>query len=279
MILNIGWMLSVACLSATVCLAECESSIGRVGLWRTNRYELGPENPTPISWRRAQSWRIRIDLVDPGSDGCRARIVVGDGEWRLVQVIEIDAINPYRWTRQINGETVFLEVEGCDDGGYPQLETTNQVVYRSDRNLRTYSIAGDDPRWVDLYGTPKERSSVPGKLRKNGDFVGVLWGFTKRTQSAWTCSGLLVGSRYFLTNWHCGGLPGAPGQQMWVNTDRIFVDLSWDGAGLGREYLVAEKLAGSENLDYALLSLTSICRPFRRTPLPIRPKPSRFCGC
>ena len=118
--------------------------------------------------------------------------MVRDGAGRLVQAIDIDENQSHYWTRQVNGKRVSLGIEGCEDGEYPNLETKGQIVYLSDQSLRTYSIAGNKPTWVDLHGT----DNIPE--REHGDFVGVLWGYTDT--SVWSCSGLMVGHRYFLTN-------------------------------------------------------------------------------
>ena len=236
--------------------AECElgeSSIGQTGIWNSNLRELGSE-PIVLRHDFAQSWRVRIELR--GADSCAGRVLIRDSSWRLLKAVELTESSA--WSRQIPGATIVLNVEGCFTESGVKVVSLSRIAYSSDADLRSYSISGSKPNWVSLHDEAGKESPVPRRVRRLGDYVGVLWGFHQDSLLSWTCSGTMVGERYFLTNWHCGGPASMPSRQFWESTDSIFVDTSWDGDGLSREFAVTRKLGGNPELDYAVLELRPI---------------------
>src|SRR5690606_15082338 len=147
-----------------------------------------------------------------------------------------------------------------------EVVTTAQIVYSTEDQFRSFSISGQTPNWVELYDQADERSPVPEVKRRVGDYVGVLWGFQPSTQLPWSCSGIFVGEKYFLTNWHCGGPLSMSSDDMWQETRSIFIDTSWDGDGLARELTVAGVRALSEELDYAVLEVQPVFGAALRAP-------------
>ena len=87
-----------------------------------------------------------------------------------------------------------------------------------------------------LNGEPIRCSVSTIKERRRGQSVGMMMMFGAK--AAWTCSGFLLSSSLFLTNWHCGGAQIEQSASFWDNNSlrNLVIDFSWDGDDLSNEY-------------------------------------------
>jgi V8-like Glu-specific endopeptidase len=128
-----------------------------------------------------------------------------------------------------------------------------------------YSKLHDNPEWRSLYLGDE-------RFRSWGDYVGLLIG-SWDSLTVWTCSGVMIASDLFLTNWHCGsprilgdGTPANPFRKFpetgyWNEATilkDILIDMSWDGDNVSRDFRVIKLLADSKDLDFAILEVKPI---------------------
>ena len=124
-----------------------------------------------------------------------------------------------------------------------------------------YSKLHNNPEWKSLYAGDE-------RFRPWGDYVGLLIG-SWNSRTGWTCSGVMIASDLFLTNWHCGS-PRILGDGTEANPFRAFpevgywdetilkdilIDTSWDSDNVSRDFRATGVLACSKDLDFAILEV------------------------
>jgi hypothetical protein len=208
----------------------------------------------------AKYLRVRIRLQPPVA--CQWNLTVRDGRYRVVEVLSPrDFSAPgvagaqSRWTSRIPGGTGFLDFEGCETSPFPGIGYDQYIVMPDQSEGTFYSSQNpNDPQFHPLY------ESVGEKNKPLGDFVGFLMG--SHEFQSWACSGVMVASDLFLTNWHCGKPNDAsfPDANVWgeqIKNDTV-IDLSWDDDALSREYSVVEVIEKDKDLDFALLRVQAV---------------------
>ena len=200
---------------------------------------------------------VRLLLRPSPPTGSSWQLIVRDARLRIIDMLlhdhEPGALG--FWTRRLYGSgPLYLDLAA--ESSQTRISVVRAIVMPEEAQHPYYSIQTPGVyAYSPLYEAPTE-------TRRLGDHVGFLiasWG-TK----SWCCSGVAVGEDLFLTNWHCGGdnLAMQPhgfwSQQVCEST---FVDFSWDGDGVDREFTCVAVLDKDETNDYALLRL----RPLRGT--------------
>lgn len=212
-----------------------------------------------------------VDFVEPGESvryvrlqikpkvpaGAKWRLVVRDEKLRIVDTLYDDTGSPDmpQWSRRlyVPAGRVYLDLDASI--AQTRIEVSRAIImpesvkvtYYSRQNLTSYGFG-------PLYSDPKT------ELRRIGDHVGFLnvtWG-----GESWCCSGVAVAEDLVLTNWHCGGnAKKMPAEGMWSPEvcAGTFVDFSWDGDAIDREFTCTEVVDKNEVGDFALIRV----RPLR----------------
>lgn len=224
-----------------------------------------------ISNPEASYLRPHIELKKDAP--CHWFLTVRDKEFRALQTLTSSdfAKSRSRWTARVAGTTAVLDLAGCGPDEGPQLVLQEYIAMPDSAQHPYYSAQDPDhPRFKDLY-------TQNPNLRVFGDFVGFFMSSWDR--GSWTCSGVMVASDLFLTNWHCGApRSDFPLQGYWDDqiVRNAIIDLSWDGDDLSREYNGARLLAADPDLDFALIEVTPITWSGKARPVEISREPVRI---
>lgn len=223
-----------------------------------------------ISVRASQAAQIRymrLRITVPGPTNCDWLLTVRNTKGHVVQTFTAAdfSADSSVWTVRIypppdvQRPSVRVTLDGCP-GDTPAIQVVEHIEMPESTLTPLYSAADPTaPRWENLLNS-NDVSSI-----RLGDAVGLLvtsWNGVP----PWSCSGVMVASDLFLTNWHCGGQRTFQSDGFWndlILRDSI-VDLSWDGDSLSREFTVVAKVADSPTLDYAVLRvrpLNALGRP------------------
>lgn len=214
-----------------------------------------PIHATDTSARYVRA-RIAVDMKAQ----CTWLLVVRDERSRIVQTLMPDDFKPGGevWTTRVynddprNDRTgLRLDLEGCE-GTPPDISVKEHIEVSVTTRAPFYSAKDPKNRQYKPLYHPK----TDGALLPLGEAVGFLFSSWPE-EGPWSCSGVMIASDLFLTNWHCGG-PDDPKfeekgfwhQQILKDT---LIDLSWDGDNVSAEYAVIAKVAASRDLDYAML--------------------------
>jgi hypothetical protein len=122
------------------------------------------------------------------------------------------------------------------------------------------------PNWADPY---EERPEL--LYRQAAEAVGMMVTGAQTLDAqgvarkgTWCCSGAMLTSDIYITNWHCGGTSGVPDEGYW--NDQVcantVLDLGWhSGVPARRQYACERVLHQNKRLDYALLRVRPIVGP------------------
>jgi hypothetical protein len=198
--------------------------------------------------------RIRIELR-AGSSG-RWYLTIRDRDLRIYEVLSPESFAgvSFRWTGRIPSPVAHFELELVDAPATRAVELVldEYIAMPAEAEHPYYSIQGQDPTYSPLFSAPLPK-------RRLGDAVGFL--MASHGQTAWCCSGTVVGTDLLLTNWHCGGHRAVMRPQDYWNPSvcrDTLVDLSWDDDQVSREFQCEEVLAKDQALDFALLRLRPV---------------------
>ena len=212
--------------------------------------------------------RARVELTKNAD--CGWYLTIRDGKYRAIQTLTSEDFtsSPSRWTARIPGPASLLDLTGCGRDTGPRLLLQEYIAMPDSAEHPYYSAQNpSDPKFKDLY------EQIP-RLRPYGDSVGFL--MSSWTRESWTCSGVMVASDMFLTNWHCGApRSDFPVEGYWndeIVRDTI-IDLSWDGDDVSREYTGSRLLASDPDLDFALIEVTPINWSGKARPVTINRNP------
>ncbi len=201
---------------------------------------------------------------------CNWYLTVRDEKYRPIQTLTSEdfASSPSRWTARIPGPASLLDLTGCGPDTGPRLLLQEYIAMPDSAEHPYYSAQNpSDPMFKNLY------EQAP-RLRPYGDYVGFL--MSSWTRESWTCSGVMVASDIFLTNWHCGApRSDFPVEGYW-NDDVVrdtIIDLSWDGDDVSREYNGSRLLASDPDLDFALIEVRPINWSGKARPVTISRNP------
>jgi hypothetical protein len=264
-------LLSVRGLAFQKDCSEPPSVVTKFGAREVATEMLNATNPEQsVSKSGSRYIRAMLHLKTPSS--CPWTLTVRDDLLHVLQTFAAaDFRSPYQWTVRIPRGEVKLDLRGCDVAQLPVIAIEETIVMpdvgTSENSYFSLSTPGK-PLWEPLYEPGQPVTRRP-RVR-SGDAVGLLMGSYSETTSetensaAWACSGVMVASDLFLTNWHCGG----PDERIWklnktnfwndAVSRNLIIDISWDDDQISREFVVAEKLAAEEKLDFALLRVAPI---------------------
>lgn len=234
-----------------------------------------------------QSVRLQLSLRAPDKaiDGF---VVIRDKYFRVLATItpgdfkgDTGGYGISRWTGRLPAlHEIYLEL-ATNEPGDIYLEVNRGIATPSaSAETRLFSVIGAQPAWVPL----SEIHEVGP--RRAGYAVGML--LTGQTAApgaqaspTWCCSGAMITSSLFLTNWHCGGSGGIEAEY-WTQAvcNQAIIDLGWnaavgagqqDGAiGLSQQVGCQRVVAKDRRLDYAILRVGAIIGPggISGTPIP-----------
>lgn len=157
-----------------------------------------------------------------------------------------------RWTGRLSKGVVLVDLVASATSDIV-VELTSGIAYPLETtDVRLFSSQQATPRWDALYSVSN------AVMKRAGDTVGMLATATYDTDGikrSWCCSGVMIASDIFMTNWHCGGSLGMSSSSYW-NKDvcrNAIVDLSYDDSKLSRQYSCEEVLKPDKDLDIAFL--------------------------
>ena len=223
--------------------------------------------PYPIDRPATRYLRLRLEVINPPD--CDWYLTVRDKDLQLIETLTAEDFkgSANQWTRRVYGRKAVLDLETCP--GEPNrpgvmLQEYLAMPEKTDKNPY-YSKQHNIPEWKPLY-------VGDDRFRSWGDYVGLMIG-SWNSREVWTCSGVMIASDLFLTNWHCGS-PRTLGDGTAANPFKpfpetgywdeetilkdILIDTSWDSDNVSRDFRVTRKLACSKDLDFAILEVKPI---------------------
>jgi S1-C subfamily serine protease len=212
--------------------------------------------------------RVLLTLKTPLQ--CDWIVTIRDAASHFVQSFDVQDFlsRTSRLTGRVPGESALVDLRPCSDGRIPGVgyEEIISMPDSGPRNYYSVQVPGL-PKWSPLYS-----DNDPGR-KALGDSVGMLQASapTAAGTATWACSGFMIASDLFLTNYHCGGNKSL--MQMWSDSllRDMIIDLSWDDDGLSREFvIVGMTKASDEDLDYAVLRVTPVSYLGPVTPLTLQ---------
>jgi hypothetical protein len=208
----------------------------------------------------AIAMRYRRLLIAKNSQSIGWTLRIYDGFGRPLEAINSDSVSDIDefWTKRLTASTVSLTL----DGGVPppDLSLVERLEMPKSGSHQYYSTKlQGNPDWQRLYG-----GGVSVLKTRVGEAVGMIFasmGTAATGYSTWSCSGFVVPSKYsvlFITAAHCGA-PEQYKNLAWSNTvlRRAFVDLSWDGDEVSREFRIKGPPYVDANLDLAVMQIVS----------------------
>jgi hypothetical protein len=252
---------------------QCEAGEPRTELGHRVRPAskiLSYDNPRDlISEPNARYLRLRLRNESPGAAD-DWDVAIRDGQQRLLFVVSPAMIRDSIWTPRLPGAELRLQLRGGTERTAPRIRIAEYMYMSVQAEHPFYSVQSDSqPGFHDLYASPTDNA-----LRELGDSVGML--ITGVEQQVWCCSGVMITSEHFLTNWHCGARRFDPDEAHWtagVCADTL-IELAWDGATVSREFACLSVVAKSKTKDFALLKVV----PLQGTPSIVVPARVRRGG-
>jgi len=244
------------------------------------------------------------EIVHPGARYLRARIEVSnlgtcDNWWLTIRDADFHVIQtfnrtdfaaaPHRWTNRVpaverksgNSSTlvskIIFTLDACKNGTGPEIAFPEYVMMSAKSKTPFYSsqVRGKET-FRPLYSLKDADNASTNKPL--GDNVGFLMASWDR--QSWTCSGVFLNEKWFITNWHCGGRAEFPAGGFWnaqIVKDTI-IDVSFDDDGLSQEYVGKSILAQNADLDFAILEVSAIDAVRRIRPLSINVTAAGLAG-
>ncbi len=206
---------------------------------------------------------VRLLLKVQGGTSTRWTLTFRDPQYRVLLslgpsdfTVPLGGGPAQRWTGLLKTGLLKLNLTS-HDGRDVEVKVASGLAYpKAGPGDRQFSVQGPKETWEPLY------KSGDVIAKQVGDSVGFLAsaGQVGAQKASWCCSGVMLSSDIFLTNWHCGGAPGFQdtdywGQDVCANT---LVDLSWDDSLLRRQFACKTVLLLNRPLDFALLRLEPI---------------------
>jgi hypothetical protein len=216
--------------------------------------------------------RARIELSSKAD--CDWYLTVRDGQLRPLQTFtqEDFRYSASRWTIRIPGFSAAFDLNGCTNVSQgPKLVLQEYIAMPESAEHPYYSSQDPlNPAFRNLY-------EQPPNVRIYGDFVGFMTSSWDR--DSWTCSGVVIASDLFLTNWHCG----APRSDFPIDgywSDQIIkdttIDISWDGDEISREYYGVKRMIADPDLDFAILQMAPLNGTGRARPITLSRTPPKI---
>lgn len=228
---------------------------------------------------------VRLQLKATSPAGARWSLILRDPQLRIVAILTEEdfkaAGTSSQWTGRLEATQLSAELVGGGPGVRIQL-LAGMALPANSAGMNVYSAHDpSDPKWTDPYSRPETKfwtaSQAVGMLVTGASSAGPD-GVTHK--ESWCCTGAMLTSTIFITNWHCGGMAGVPDGAFWNEAVRsnTLLDLGWHkGTQARRQYGVEALLHASKPLDYALLRVRPIIGPGAATgrapPVTVNPTP------
>lgn len=209
-------------------------------------------------------------LVSVGEEKQNWSLTIRDTEFRILDIVGPEyfagSAERGRWTGRLSAKAIIfdLEVGNGADGVVILVKDALVMPEQVDKQVARYSWQNNTKHSYDsLY---KFIGHEQDSVRRLGDRVGFLMAISLAAEgemASGCCSGVLLTTDLFLTNWHCGKTRG-PSSVGWINSehgstcDRSLVDMSWDEDQVAREAGCVKVEAADERLDYAILRLRPV---------------------
>lgn len=227
----------------------------------------------------ARYLRARIEVSNLGT--CDDWwLTVRDAEYHVVQTFNRADFQtvPNRWTNRVprvtrksGNSTTFVSkiiftLDACANGTGPEIKFPEYVMMPEDARNPFYSsqVRGQETYRLLYSLRDADNASTNKPLGDNVGFMMSSW-----DRDSWTCSGIFLNDKWFLTNWHCGG-PGPvsqDGQPTGFNDDGYWnnqivkdtiIDVSFDDDALSQEYVGKSLVAKDPDLDFAIIEVSPI---------------------
>lgn len=206
---------------------------------------------------------VRILIRPLAEESVHWTIRIRDANGRPIQSTDSSQVSGDAfWTNRIYEANPVLYVESESRG--PVAETLFIQTVGNEDATPFYSVkdASGEPDWSDVYDPTDDAGGPVAEFwRWASEPIGLFVASAGNNidgVSVWSCSGVLVSAEpeiLFLTNYHCGGTR----EPMWtkdVCPNNGFVDFSWDGDDVSRQYLCEAVMHRSSERDLALLRLS-----------------------
>ncbi|AJP71316.1 hypothetical protein TS85_05270 [Sphingomonas hengshuiensis] len=155
------------------------------------------------------------------------------------------------WTGRLEASSITLSLRRGD--AQTELEIRAAIADAGSADgSEAFSLQGKEATWRSVYPTTSILE------RETAETVGILVDNTYAeppesspdSRASWCCSGVMVGSDLFLTNWHCAGP-----KQRWDGEvlQNAVIDLAWEKSSVRRQFSATDVVAKDVELDYAIL--------------------------
>jgi len=187
---------------------------------------------------------------------CDWAVILRDNQYRVMEIYSADTfLSGDKWSHRISGDQISFQLSPCGSGALPTIVVESYIEMPAAGKNPYYSVQDPNlPAYKDLYSS--DFTSVPEGVRQLGDNAAFL--MSSYGNTSWVCSGVMLQPGLLLTNWHCGGTSALKSTDYWNSqvVKDLLLDVSWDGDTVSREYTGVKLLAGSEELDYALIQVS-----------------------
>lgn len=225
---------------------------------------------------KAAAVRLQINVSAP--PGQSWSLVLRDPSLSILAILdERDfAGGATQWTGRLESPRVGAELVGGGSGVRVAF-VSGMALPKNSAGVNVFSTQSAVPNWVDPFQRPE------ATYRRAAEAVGMLVTGAQTVgqdgvprKGAWCCSGAMLTSDIYITNWHCGGATGIPEQAYWNEQvcANAVLDLGWhEQVTARRQYACSAVLHQDRRLDYVLLRVRPIIGPGAATgrapPVPV----------
>ncbi|WP_426692915.1 serine protease [Sphingomonas sediminicola] len=225
---------------------------------------------------------VRLQLEATSPAGQRWTLVLRDPRLRVLSILSeqdfrlANGGTAIQWTGRLEASQVSAELVGGGPG--VTIRFAGGMALPKDShgtNVFSSQVAGS-PSWTNPFDNSaavyRRATEAVGMMVTGLKFPNAQGVIQKET---WCCSGAMLTSDIFITNWHCGGPTTLPESLYWndqVQKNSI-IDLGWqEGSAPRRQYAVTQVLQADQRLDYALLRVRPTVGPGAATgrAIPVR---------
>jgi hypothetical protein len=264
------WLAAVAlttfALSPAISSERCEDfpkPVTSFGKYRTDGTQLGAQQHHDVAEQGVRYLRLHLQIADEAPDDWKVQITDTDG--RPLQSFNRYVVQEKSfWTNRFALSDVRVSVSSKSGSEKSFVAIPDFVAMPSETAATYYSTKQKGVHdWKPLYPI---RPDVHDYQRDHGQSVGMLVAAYNEGQViGWTCSGFVIetnATTAFVTANHCGGPADIP-SLIWHESVRstMFVDFSWDGDGVSREYIVSGKpIVQDLRSDLAVLPIAPLTK-------------------
>lgn len=222
----------------------------------------GTSGPVPVDsgFEKITSLKLRFEIQKDSQT--EWSVAVRDRDLRVVATfgrddfVSVPGTKNFRWTNRLPSGRVSIELRS-QHADSPTLDITAGIAYPSQsEGVGLFSTQASTPDWRPVYddssATVKRTASSVGMMATaTYDITGV--------KRSWCCSGVMIASDLFLTNWHCGGSHGMPSSSYWSKDicRNLVLDLGWDDGTLPNQRNCTEVLTAEQSADIAIIRVGS----------------------